>query len=312
MFPKISSLEKELAENVKSQAAGNARAMSATLITLSSYKDATEIDQWLEHLMGRRPVRLIHVRGNAPHGNRHWTSARCAIDRQARGICFEDIFIESSDDAVYHGRVWGPLVLRELPALLLWNLNLQLLNSCDYDCQERVDLTIIDGSRTSQIQTNALVRQREIILSNLEGDRPLVDLVWEQLIPIRYAFSRLFEGSQSPTAKDIEAIKIAISDPWAAFLLKGWLQDRCKGCPVEVLQTDTKDTLPLASIESIFVDGTRGQADVVSPRRAVIKKPDGKALQISLPDNSIGAILERLVDTPRPDPLYHRALKAAQ
>ncbi len=309
MYPRTSELEQELIARLKENAGGNARAMSATIIALSSKSHAEEVDLWVEALMGRRPARLLHLRGYSPEGLHSWSSARCALDRQDRGICFEDVYIETPDDGAFHGRIWGPLVLRELPAILLWTLGPQLLNSCEYDCSERVDITVINGSWDLKHNKMNLAAYRDAVLSALHASLPVVDISWEQLLPLRYALSRLFD---SPYAQDIgllREITVHLADPWSLYLMKGWIQDRTKGIPVHIDGVlDAAYHESTGAIACFFSDGSRSTADIRNPKQAELCYRDGKRLQVSLPDASIGTILERIVDSPVADPLYLQAI----
>ncbi|MEW6564998.1 MAG: glucose-6-phosphate dehydrogenase assembly protein OpcA [Spirochaetota bacterium] len=309
MYPKTSQLEQELMARLKENAGGNARAMSATIIALSSKAHADEVDQWVESLMGRRPARLLHLRGHSPDGLRSWSSARCALDRNDRGICFEDVYIETPDDAAYQGRIWGPLVLRELPALLIWTLGPEALNSCEYDCSQRVDLTIIHGSWDLKHYKRGLPSYRDAVLGALHSSNPLVDITWEQLLPLRYAFSRLFDMPYTQSIEDLNQIFIRLADPWALHLMKGWIKDRTKGRSIQIdgiLDPDYRDYS--SEITCTFIDGSRASLMVRTPKQAELRFRDGKLLQVSLPDASIGAVLERIVDSPVMDTLYLRAL----
>ena len=312
MYPKTSELEQELVARLKENAPGNSRAMSATIIALSSKADADEVDRWIEALMGRRPARLLHLRGFSPDGLHSWSSARCALDRQERGICFEDVYIETPDEAAYQGRVWGPLVLRELPAILLWTLGPELLISCEYDCSERVDVTIINGSWDLRRYKRGIALYRESILGALNASNPLVDITWERLLPLRYAFSRLFDAAYAKAINDLRSVSIHVSDPWALLLLKGWIHDRTRGQTIHIDgHLETTYTEFSGSIICDFSDDTSAGMEIVTSKSARLQYRDGKVLQISLPESSMGATLERIVDSPVMDALYKRALLAA-
>lgn len=309
MYPKTSELEQELIARLKENAGGNARAMSATIIALSSKTYAEEVDRWIESLMGRRPARLLHLRGYSKDGLQSWSSARCALDRQDRGICFEDVYIETPDDGAYQGRIWGPLILRELPAILVWTLGPEALNSCEYDCVERVDLTIINGSWDLKHYKRGLAAYRDAVVGALHAANPLVDLTWEQLLPLRYALSRLFDPPYTGYVEQLRDVSIRVSDPWALHLLKGWIQDRTrsKGVRIDgVLDPEYPDFT--GAIFCTFSDGSASGLEIHKPKTAELRYRDGKELQVSLPDSSIGAIFERIIDTPLVDPLYKRAI----
>ncbi len=224
-YPKASDLERDLSTQLKDSAAGNARAMAATVVAVSEAGQAAELDALVDELMGRRPARVLHLRSGATAA-RSWSSTRCALDRQSRGVCFEDIYIETSDDAALDGRIWGPLVIREMPALLMWTLGPGLLVGCGYDCAERVDLTIIDGSRDLRTLGIPADRYRTQVQGAVAGLSALVDLAWERLLPLRFALARLFDDAAASRLPDVEELVIRGLDLWSAGLLAGWMRDR--------------------------------------------------------------------------------------
>ena len=242
-YPTTSELEAALFAKLEASTAGNARAMTATIVGVSDAPEAQALDDVISTLMGRRPVRVLHLRSDSSEDHRSWASARCSMDRQSRGVCFEDIYIESPDDSALESRVWGPLVIRELPALLLWTLDLRLLSGCGYDCAQRTDLTIIDGSRACAARHLDPRSCAEILRSAAEGEASaasggnagadaalqgivLADLAWERLLPLRWAFSRLFDGPYAADLEGIEDLRIEGLDPWAAELFSAWVKDR--------------------------------------------------------------------------------------
>jgi hypothetical protein len=122
--------------------------MAATVVVAGTAADADSGDALVDRLMGLRPARIIHLRtcADVSEGFRAWSSARCAMDRQNRGVCFDEIYIESASAAAADPRAWGPFVMRELPALLVWRFPAESLADAGGDQAERADLVVIDGS----------------------------------------------------------------------------------------------------------------------------------------------------------------------
>jgi hypothetical protein len=314
-----STLERDLVAQLRESSADNARAMAATVVVVSSAEEATILDDLVDSLMGRRPARVLHLRGNAPGGFKTWSSARCSLDRQSRGVCFEDIFIETPDDSAYEGRIWGPLVIRELPALLIWTLGAGYLLSCGYDCGDRVDLTIIDGQRDIRSFGFSPKEYRDQVASVVDSIGALVDLSWERSLPIRHAAARLFDGPFADRLNSVERIRIQGFDPWTMSLLSGWIRDRLSFREEDLVF----DIIPPKSegekqgIE-FFLTGSpqSGSVEFIDPRHGQLQFFDGRSFDLSFSSSGFGssepgAILERLVDAPIADPLYRRAIEKA-
>jgi hypothetical protein len=314
-----SILERDLIAQLRESSADNARAMAATVVVVSSAEEAAVLDDLVDSLMGRRPARVLHLRGNAPLGFKTWSSARCSLDRQSRGVCFEDIFVETPDDSAYEGRIWGPLVIRELPALLIWTLGAGYLLSCGYDCADRVDLTLIDGQRDIRSLGLSPKEYRNQVASVLESIGALVDLTWERSLPVRHAASRLFDGPFADGLHSVERIRIQGFDPWTTSLLGGWIRDRLS-FREGLMVFDIVPPNPEGQKQRIefFLAGSpqSGSVEFIDPRHGQLQFFDGRSIDLSFASSGFGssdsgAILERLVDAPIADPLYRRAIEKA-
>lgn len=309
-YPDIKHMEQELRAALQETAAGSTRAMSASLAILSEYQHAEQADTLVDTLMGRRPVRVLHLRGNAPSFSSR-AAARCAMDRQSRGVCFEDIYIESTGTEAYEGRVWGSLLVRELPVLLLWKLGIEQLASCTYDCTERVDLILIDPSSEGSHDTDSVERFRDILLEVSEETGPFCDLAWEKSLSFRYALSRLFEGDQAQNLKELQKVVLTGIDLWTLHLLAGWLRSRLNTQELSLdIQVQTTDP---SLMEQAFLyfnsDSDKASVCMNKDGRGHLVFRDASTRDISLPEQSPALILERLIDAPLADPLYREALK---
>ncbi|GAB1484003.1 hypothetical protein MASR2M78_28200 [Treponema sp.] len=310
-LPKTSDLEKELVSRLRESTSGNARAMAATVVIVSSADRAATSDAVVDKLMGRRPARVIHLRGSSPEGLKSWSSARCAIDRQSRGVCFEDIYLESSDDAAFESRSWGPFVIRELPSLLFWNLGPRELCSCGFDCAEKVDLTFLDGSADLELSGQSIKSYAEEASSAAQSVLGFTDLTWERLARERLIISRLFDGANRADELDgIRRVLIRHKDGWSAALLGAWvaerLQKRNPNLKIDAEQSENNET---DRVDFALRDGRKATVLFQDERLSSLTFADGESLELSLPESDDGAILARLVDTPLADPLYAAALR---
>ncbi|MFA6507017.1 MAG: glucose-6-phosphate dehydrogenase assembly protein OpcA [Treponemataceae bacterium] len=332
-YPKNSELEKDLVARLRETASGNARAMTASVVVAGSAANAEAGDFLVDKLMGRRPARIIHLRtgSNVADGFRAWSSARCSMDRQNRGVCFEDVFIESSNEAAADSRSWSPFVMRELPALLLWRFPVAALCEESADCGERVDLVVIDGGDDPFLARDGAVGYARMVLGAIAQVPALADLAWERGESVRTATARLFEApGDVASASAIVSVQSSGPDPWSVCLHAAWMAAalgwkgesssvdgsgpwlRKDGGTVAV--TVGAGQFPSCSVG--FSDGSSASVVFRNDREAVLTlaAADGKstvaALDMLFPAPDDGMSLARLIDTPVADPLYAKALTA--
>ena len=58
------------------------------------------VETALQYLLGKRPARIITIRRARSPRTEAWVSGRCFPDRRNKGVCFEEVRIESGDDGV--------------------------------------------------------------------------------------------------------------------------------------------------------------------------------------------------------------------
>lgn len=310
MIPLKSSLiEKELYRKVEEATGANARAMSATVVGLSSFQEAPTLDGHINSLLGRRPVRVLHLRGNSPGENRYWIEARCSLDRHNRGVCLEDIYIETPDDQAYYGRIWGSLTLRELPVILYWRLPTSLLASCQYDCIQRSDVIVFESAEDIQKMGMKGADYLTHLRTLITGGYPLVDLTWELLWPHRFALSRLFMAPYHERLTDIRRIRVNSNSEWMGALFARWCKDRLssyeesEAIPILFSQSEEPFTCTFE-----LKDDQHSSLRLETPGQVLLRYPDGATQRLVIPPFSVGHVLERLVDSPTPDPLYARLI----
>jgi hypothetical protein len=308
-YPKTSDLERELVAHLRENASGNARAMAATVVVVSEAVRAEAADAVVDRLMGRRPARVLHLRGFADEGYKSWSAARCSLDRQSRGVCFEDIYLESPDDSAYESRIWAPFVVRELPALLFWNLGPKLLSSCDFDCADRVDLTFVDGSSDIPYFGTAIDSYASASFAAIEGTAGFADLAWERALPVRLAASRLFDGGRGADLDAIKEVRIRSVDAWSAALMRGWIVSRL-GKRAKGVSFDSAAGNEPVSVTFALQGHRQASAVFRDAKRAHLDFADGTEIEVSFPAPDDGLSLARLVDAPLVDPLFVETLRS--
>lgn len=307
---RTSELERQLAARLRDSAAGSPRAMSATVVVASGAEAAEGADGIVDSLMGLRPARVLHLRARGAE-NRSWTSARCSLDRQNRGVCFEDLFLESADEGALDPRIWGTLAIRDLPVLLLWLLPLDRLAEDLERYSERTDLFLVDPA----LAAPGDAPPHPELLIGLAARRGLADLGWDRLAPLRFGVARLFDPAPRILG-DLRSVRISWPDEWGGRLLEGWLASRLgwKGRPgsrrSEAAAIRTETEVSGAGAEFLFADGTCASVSLTGEGTTRLERPDGTVSEIQAPPFLVGESLARYVDAPVGDPLYLDALRS--
>lgn len=74
------------------------------------------VEAALQYMLGKRPARIITITRTRAPRTEVWVSGRCFPDKRNRGVCFEEVHIESGDDGVgLDPGAWAPLLIRGLP-----------------------------------------------------------------------------------------------------------------------------------------------------------------------------------------------------
>lgn len=303
------ALEQELSRQLVEASSGRPRAMSATIVVIPPAQSAAhslEINaahsgsepaaaddpgQLAGLLRGKRPVRLVQARsGSADEGIR--ASTRCAIDRQSRGVCIEDIIIETTTDEAVDGALWGPFVIRDLPAILFWQRDLRELARCADDCAHRVDLVLVDGE--ALVAEGSSIADCARFMHSLEAEGLVVrDLAWERLHALRRASVHLVaEGETAREQKGGPGGTISLDHhvpaPWSRALFDAWLSGAIAKSGQEV-GVRANDALEPWSLEVSTGDD--------SFRRST-----------GIQTSDEGAIFTRLIDRPGRDLLWKAAV----
>ncbi len=306
-MPKLSSLERDLVSQLRESAGEAARAMSASIVIIADPSSLREAENSVNMLMGKRPARLIHiiVGDTALTGKaepiKAWASARCALDKGKRGVCFEDIFLYGRDASAADPRFWTAFCLRELPSILFWNFpkdveGLEASDQLFYACAREADLAVIDGSVAIAADIDTPRHLAERILA---AKAALSDLAWLRSERYRFAVAALFDEAD---AGAIRRVEISVADKWIAMLIAGWLKARLRQLDISVSSGQSESL-------RFTLDGSyTARADFVSPSLSYLTLPSGAKRELGLSSPDDGALWAGLSDTPSADPLYHDAL----
>lgn len=275
-------VEAELRQLLNEASSGRPRAISATIIQIDGGQ-AFESGHTLPALLnGLRPVRLITA---IPHSPEEGITAdtRCSIDRQSRGVCIEDIIIRTKDIEAVDPALWGPFVIRDLPAILFWKRSFAELMTYRTDILHRVDIILIDGDILLNTAASYTGLAHQLIQAGSANNLPLRDLAWERIQGMRLslcqAIKEIEQGeTESPgqAARPDLVINYNIPSPWASTLFAAWLKERlAKAAQPHTIRQEQE--LPLWSLSIEYL----GQS-----RELIAQMPNEKSIFTKLIDRA--------------------------
>jgi hypothetical protein len=189
------------------------------------------VETALQYLLGKRPARIITIRRARSPRTEAWVSGRCFPDRRNKGVCFEEVRIESGDDGVgADPGAWAPLVIRDLPVFAWMPDNLQ-----DAAAQWTralggsaglVDKLLVDSSRSSEKDAAALRALQD--LRDSTADRFLVsDFSWRRGRILREQSARAFDpADMRPLLSLVKGVRLYGGSRMEAWLYFQWLGSR--------------------------------------------------------------------------------------
>jgi hypothetical protein len=186
------------------------------------------VETALQFLLGKRPARLITIRRAHTPNSEAWVSGRCFPDRRNKGVCFEEVQIESGDDGVGSDPgAWAPLVIRDLP-VFAW-LPDRLPSTVRQWAPALgasaglIDKILVDSSRRSDQERSsfdALLELREASA----GEVLISDFAWRRGRVLREQSARAFDPAEMrPLLARVDAVRLYGGSQMEAQLYFQWL-----------------------------------------------------------------------------------------
>ncbi len=308
----LSRLQRELTNS-------DVRTSLFNLVVMSPDAERAMVDEALTYILGKRAARVIHVVSTDAAESSLEVSARCFIDHEKRGVCFEEVIITNGTDGAGGAPgSWTPLLIRDIPTFVLWLDRVSGNEELFRHAQNQSDKVIVDGDLSVERGDTAVALIRHLAESARDTSAPLIDFSWKRLLPARKLLADAFDAhpGRSNEIARVEARGLA---PMSGELLRLWLSERLgwKSVPgggmvdlcdrtVEVSVAREADDCFLGlsvtlhdGTEISLTTGVDGCTDVDSPEGA-------SSRVLHLPSN--GEILLEEVDAVSADGYYVAAL----
>jgi hypothetical protein len=264
----------------------------------------------LQFMLGKRPARIITItRARAPQ-TEVWVSGRCFPDKRNRGVCFEEVRVESGDDGVgLDPGAWAPLLIRDLP-VFAWipdGLGTEegtwegaLLKAAGL-----IDKLLVDSARLAGVPGGGLSALREL-KERTAGAFLLSDFSWRRSRILREQTARAFDPpGMRPLLASIQSVRLYGASEFEASLFFLWLRVRLgKEIPAEHAAAGTlaegfRVTFKITGAPDLDIGCTKGGCLSRGEEKGAYRFPTD------------GEILLEEVDTLSRDPVFVEVLAHA-
>lgn len=332
----VQAVETELARLQRELTNSEVRTSLFNLVVMSPDAERAMVDEALTYMLGKRAARVIHIVNKPEAHSDLEVSARCFVDHEHKGVCFEEIIITNgSDGAGGAPGSWIPLLVRDIPTYMLWLDTLSDKQELFSHAQAQADKVIVDSDHCVELGDDPRGVLRVLARSAVDEAVPTADFSWKRLRPHRRLAAAAFDGEERASwLAEVARVEVRGLRPVAARLYGLWLAERLGWTPTEPA---TRPHAAGADVER-YRDPRGREVDVVragdapddgvtigfvlTDRRTLtiaaqsngcadIDLPDGSdAPVVSIPSN--GEILLEEVDAVYADDLYRSALELAR
>ncbi len=275
---------------------------------------ADHVDAALQYLLGKRPARIITVHRSSSARTEAWVSGRCFPDKRNRGVCFEEVRIESGEDGVGEDPgAWAPLVIRDLP-VFAWLPDGLAREAVEWapvlkEAAGHIDKLVVDSSRASDTAADPVDAMRALqdLRDVADGSFIISDFSWRRSRVLREQTARAFDPVEMrPLLTSVRHVRLYGGSRAEAWQFFHWLSGRLgRG-----LQTEHAWEGPLSEgfRVTLTLDGAPA-VDIGCTKGGCISRGDEKGAFRCPTD---GEILLEEVDTLSRDPVFVEVLGHAR
>ncbi len=234
------SIEREIARIRERESNPYSSGVKTNLFTLvifrkpGSQEKGDPLASALQYMLGRRPARIITIdQVDAPETG-VTVSGRCFPDRRNRGVCFEEVRIESGADGLGKDPgAWAPLLIRDLPVFAWWP---DSLNGSDdswqapiLDASSLIDKLIVDSGSAPDHERAVFATARSLLaLKEKAGGAFFTsDFAWRRSRVLRELTARAFDQPETrPRLAAIRSVSLDGGSYADGVLFFCWLSSR--------------------------------------------------------------------------------------
>jgi glucose-6-phosphate dehydrogenase assembly protein OpcA len=239
------SIEREIARIRERESNPYSSGVKTNLFTLVIFRKPVENEKGdplasaLQYMLGRRPARIITIDQTGAAETGVTVSGRCFPDRRNRGVCFEEVRIESGADGLGEDPgAWAPLLIRDLPVFAWWPDSLS--GSGDFwqtpvlESASLIDKLIVDTGNVSEDQTAFFAAMRNLLAlrEKAGGAFFISDFAWRRTRVLRELTARAFDLPETrPRLASIASVTLDGGSRADGLLFFFWLSTRLGWVP---------------------------------------------------------------------------------
>ncbi len=233
----VQAVEEELARIQRELTHSEVRTSLFNLVVMSPDAQQNMVDDTLNYLLGKRAARVIHVANSDVAESRIDVSARCFVDREHKGVCFQEIVITNGRDGAGGAPgTWIPLLVRDIPTYVLWLDRLTGRDALFTHVQTQADKILLDADHCIELgddpdEVIAILRRVAV------GEAvPVADFSWQRLRPYRQLTALAFNGERAEWLQEIAKVVVTGLPDMSVRYFGLWLAERLGWTPVEPLR----------------------------------------------------------------------------
>ena len=332
----VPAVERELARMQRELTHSEVRTSLFNLVVMSPDAQRAMVDDALTFLLGKRAARVIHIVNKDDVPSDLEVSARCFVDDEHKGVCFQEIIITNgSDGAGGAPGSWIPLLVRDIPTYILWLDTVLGKEELFSHVQNQADKILVDSDHCVERGDDPDELLNLLGRTCVTDGVPLADFSWKRLRPYRRLTAAAYDGGgREEWLTEVTSVEVDGLKPISGRLFGLWLAERlgwshlpapAEGSRDASLATPVVDHYRDVRGHAIKVETTRGEPgcdvsvriahengsvvdiDAGQSGCADVEYPGGsEELVVTIPHN--GEILLEEVDAVYADDYYRNAL----
>ena len=327
MIVDVPAVEQELARIQRELTNSEVRTSLFNLVVFSPDAEKTMANEALNYLLGKRAARVIHIVNSGADRNRAEesrldVSARCFVDAERKSVCFQEIVITNgSDGAGGAPGSWVPLLVRDIPTLILWQDTLCDKQELLAHAQEQAEKLLVDTEQSVSLGDPEDAILEVVHRIAVTDGIPVSDFAFKRLRTLQRLVASAFDDpKRTPLLDEISSVHLAGTSSLAGRLFSLWLADRL-GWTIDGAHFRDRRNRPVAfnHAEVAVECEVEVHIDLLTNERihiatqiagcADVDYPEGEQSHpvVSVPGN--GELLLEEVDAIGSDALYRNALR---
>jgi glucose-6-phosphate dehydrogenase assembly protein OpcA len=224
----VPAVEAELARLQRELTNSEVRTSLFNLVVMSPDAQRAMVDEALNYLLGKRAARVIHIVTRSDEDSGLEVSARCFVDHEHKGVCFEEIIITNGrDEQGGAPGTWIPLLIRDIPTYILWLDTISDKQELFAHVQNQADKILVDSDHGVERGENPDVLLSLLGRVTVQEGVPLADFSWKRLRPYQRLVASAFDREErTEMLHEIAAVSLRGLKPMAGRLFGLWFAER--------------------------------------------------------------------------------------